>query len=219
MPSDAYQNFRENLTDVERLIGSHSQLNHEGGGRRGLGHITRSGVVMLCAAWEVYIEEVVMECVEYFGEYLDQPSDLPKSVKKNLSRKVKKADHELKPLELAGEGWKDLYKTYAEESIGNLHTPRCTKINYRFNRYVGVDDVSEMWSEEGEEIDGFVSDRGEIAHNGRHARYIQIGTLKNHLELIRRTAAETDNSLADYMKNHNPANRQPWYKIDLDEFE
>jgi hypothetical protein len=42
------------LTDVERIIVSHAQLNHKGLGRRGLGHITRSGILMLCAAWELY---------------------------------------------------------------------------------------------------------------------------------------------------------------------
>lgn len=219
MPSDAYQNFRENLKDVKRLIESHSELNHEGGGKRGLGHITRSGVVMLCAAWEVYIEEAVMECVDYFGQYVDHPSELPKTIQKNLSRKVKNAKNELKLLELAGDGWVSTYNNYAKKSTSNLHSPKCTKINRRFNRYLGIEDISSFWSEEGENVDNFVSDRGEVAHNGRRAKYIQIGTLKNHLSLIRRTTAETDNALADYMKQNNPANRQPWYKIDLDEFE
>ena len=50
MSSNAYTNFEKKLKDVERLYDSHSQLNHDGKGRRGLGHITRSGIFMLCAA-------------------------------------------------------------------------------------------------------------------------------------------------------------------------
>jgi len=50
MPSTSFLKFETNmLTDVDRIISSHTQLNHDGRGRRGLGHITRSGVLMLCA--------------------------------------------------------------------------------------------------------------------------------------------------------------------------
>lgn len=124
MPSDAYQNYRKNLKDVRELIKSHGILNHEGKGRRGLGHITRSGVVMLCAAWEVYSEEVILECVDCFISCTDDPPELPLPVRKNISQKVKDADHDLEPLALAGDGWEDVYRDYATQSIENLHTPK-----------------------------------------------------------------------------------------------
>ncbi|WP_197030545.1 HEPN domain-containing protein, partial [Halomonas sp. BC04] len=110
MPSASFRKFENNLLiDVDRIIDSHYHLNHDGGGKRGLGHITRSGVLMLCAAWELYIEEVLLEGVDYFTHQLDSPKGLPKPVQKEIARSVKEAKHDLKPLELAGEGWKDLY--------------------------------------------------------------------------------------------------------------
>jgi len=65
------------LDDVDRLIESHGQLNHDGMGRRGLGHITRSGVLMLCAAWELYLEEMLVESVRILIRRATSPNQLP----------------------------------------------------------------------------------------------------------------------------------------------
>jgi hypothetical protein len=213
MPSDAFQNFRTNLEDVTALIESHEELNYEGQGRRGLGHITRSGVVMLCAAWEVYNEEVVVECVNFVQEYADEPSDLPLTVQKNLSRKVKNADHELKPLHLAGNGWKEVYIKYTEHDVGRLNTPKHGRINERYERYLGIEDISDAWSIDADEIDDFVTVRGEIAHNGRRANYVQINSLRQYLDEVKMTASETDNFLAEYVKEQYPSYRQPWNRL------
>ena len=80
------------LTDVDRIIYSHRQLNHDGLGRRGLGHITRSGVLMLCAAWELYVEEVMLEGVTYFSDKIDNPKELPNSGAEDDVRFVLKAE-------------------------------------------------------------------------------------------------------------------------------
>lgn len=62
MASHAFGAFQYNLVDVERLIESHGALSGTGQGRRGLGHLTRAGVVLLCAAWELYLEHVLLCC-------------------------------------------------------------------------------------------------------------------------------------------------------------
>jgi len=60
MPSSAYQAFKKNRVDVVRLIDSHGKLHAGTRGKKGLGHITRSGVVMLCASWELYVESLLV---------------------------------------------------------------------------------------------------------------------------------------------------------------
>ena len=91
MPSQAYRKFLHNVHDVERLITSHNALspNGNGRGRRGLGHITRSGVVLLCAAWELYVEDLLIECSKYLSNNFFNPTELPLSVKKNLAKLIK----------------------------------------------------------------------------------------------------------------------------------
>ena len=74
------------LTDVGRIISSHAQLNHDGHGKWGLGHISHSGVLMLCAAWELYIEEVMLEVL---------PISQEKSTTQKISHKVCKKNYQV----------------------------------------------------------------------------------------------------------------------------
>ncbi len=59
MPSESFKEFQQNLTDVKRLVSLHNNLSRPNGtgtrGKRGLGHLTRGGIVLLCAAWERYV--------------------------------------------------------------------------------------------------------------------------------------------------------------------
>ena len=84
MASNSFDKFNWNIQEVGRLEEAHDALNHDGIGRRALGHITKSALVMLCAAWEVYIEDVILESIGFINNRLDEPSALPIVVKKKL---------------------------------------------------------------------------------------------------------------------------------------
>lgn len=144
MPSSALSKFEANLlVDVDRLIESHGQLNHQGMGRRGLGHITRSGVLMLCAAWELYLEELLIESARIIVARAASPADLPKKVQKEIAKAVRTSKHELKPLDLAGEGWRDVYVNHATARIQSLNTPKSSNVDTLFHLLVGVPDLSQ----------------------------------------------------------------------------
>lgn len=98
MASQAFNEFRFNILDAWRLHQAHSVLSNNTRGKKGLGHITRSGVVMLCAAWEHYQESVLVEAAGFLASQIHDPQQLPLPVKKHLSAVVKKAQHELKPM-------------------------------------------------------------------------------------------------------------------------
>ena len=122
MPSSALLKFESNmLVDVDRIIDSHSDLNHEGMGRRGLGHITRSGVLMLCAAWELYLEELASESARFLIDHVNSPDQLPLPIQKEISRIVRESKHELKLLEMAGDGWKSIYLNHVGQSVSVLN--------------------------------------------------------------------------------------------------
>lgn len=211
MPSKSFKKFEDKLlVDVDRIIASHATLNHDGGGRRGLGHLTRSGVLILCAAWELYVEEVLVEGVEYFIVKFDSPDQLPNPAKKELSAFVKKSKHELKPLELAGDGWESLYRNHAKETASAFHAPKSSNLNLLFRNFLGVDDFSRWWSLGHREIDNFVSIRGEVAHKGSDARYVNINDLKGYLLKVKQTAIEVDNELTVYLCENTPGTERPW---------
>jgi len=210
MPSSALLKFENNLlVDVDRLIDSHGQLNHEGMGRRGLGHLTRSGVLMLCAAWELYLEELLIESARTIANRANSPDDLPKQVQKEIAKAVRNSKHELKPLELAGEGWREVYLNHALAKVQSLNTPKSTPVDNNYFHLIGIPDLSHNWSIGAAEIHSFVGARGDIAHRGRDAQYVVIGGLVQYRDHISRTVIDTDNALADFLRD-NTTGRSPW---------
>jgi len=201
MPSNASNTFHYNMDDVYRLEEAYEALKPTGQGRRGLGHLTRATIVTLCACWEQYIEDVIVEGVEHLQAQARTPDDLPLKVRKVISNKVKEAKHELKPLELAGLGWKDTYLAFAKEEIGNLHSPKTENIEHLLSNYLGLDQpIRELWTCGKEGLDDFVGLRNSIAHKGKATgKYIKFWEVGSSITLITDTVVETDNALSDYL--------------------
>lgn len=165
---------------------------------------------MLCAAWELYTEEVMLEGVNYFGERHDSPKGLPKPVQKELSIHVQESRHELKPLELAGEGWRSLYRNHATEVLKGLNTPKSGNLDPLYKRFLGIEELSECWSLGKTTINDFVSARGDIAHKGSDAHYVTINNLKTYKEQVKSTVLYVDNMLAEYLCEKTPGVERPW---------
>ncbi|MGE4160044.1 MAG: HEPN domain-containing protein [Planctomycetota bacterium] len=213
MSSNSYGTFQYNLVDVDRLVESHAALSGTGLGRRGLGHITRSGVVMLCAAWEMYTEQVLLEGLDFLVNRVASPDQLPKSVQKKLSSYVREHKNELKPLHLAGDGWKTILIEYATSKTNALNTPKSGNLNELYNSFIGIDQISDSWSRTATFVDTFVGVRGDIAHRGRHADYITIPQLSDYRDGICLCVKETDNAISQHIKAVSPARRKPWNSI------
>ena len=201
------------MVDVDRLISSHEKLSPNGSGKRGLGHITRSGVVMLCAAWELYVEDLLIECTKYLSNETFKPLDLPKPVQKHLAKRIRENKNELKLLELGGSGWREVYVTYCQNEVRAINTPKTTIIEPIYEKFIGLKELSNIWTVGGQYITDFVSVRGNIAHNGRSAPYINLCELVEYNDCIKLTAKEMDNQICDYIFNLVTATVQPWRKI------
>ncbi len=212
MASSAFNEFRYNVHDAKRLYQAHGVLSAATPGKKGLGHITRSGVFMLCAAWERYHEAVLLEGVTYLSKEIRDPNNLPLSVRKHLSAITKQSSHELKPMELAGNGWRALYIAQAADETSALNTPKSGKLKVLYERLAGIPDVVTFWNIGARPIDDFVSARGDIAHNGRRSPYIAAGTLNYYIDMIETTAAEHDHAFCDYLKAASGSTYQPWRK-------
>jgi hypothetical protein len=212
MASSAFNEFRYNMHDAKRLHQAHGVLSASTPGKKGLGHVTRSGVVMLCAAWERYHEAVLVEGVAYLAREIYDPNKLPLTVRKYLSAIAKQSAHELKPMELAGNGWRALYVAQATDETTSLNTPKSGKLKVLYERLAGVPDVSTYWTVGAQPIDDFVTTRGDIAHNGRKSPYIAAGTLMHYIDMIQTAAAEHDHAFCNYLKAASGATVQPWRK-------
>lgn len=210
MPSDSFLAFKNNLVDVDRLIADHAKLHNGSPGKKGLGHITRSGVVMLCAAWELYAESVLVEALEYLAEKCQSPDALPLEVRKELAKHVKNAKNELRPLALANDGWRDVLIAHSKQWCAALNTPKAGPLDDLFKKFLGVPSLSSSWTCGAVTLNAFVGVRGDIAHRGRHANYVKLDGLKNYRGLIAASAVETDNAVSAHLVAIAPGGKKPW---------
>jgi len=212
MASKSYKNYLQNLKDVDRLVKTHSSESGRTQGKKGLGHLTRSGVVMLCAAFEVYIEEIVEEVVETYIDNFDCLKEFPKQLKKRVAFLTKEHHNELEVINLVGNGWKNVLRSFVQNDLSQLNTPKFGNIDIIFNRYVGIKDFSNKWEFDKNKLNEFVSNRGEIAHNGGKANYVKISFLKSSRESVTNLTKEIDSLVCDHITVITPGNSQPWRK-------
>lgn len=212
MPSKALRKFEgAMMKDVNRIIQTHADIQNGNPGNMGLGHLTRSGVLLLCAAWELYIEELLIEAVTANIARSPTPGGLPVSVQKTISQYVKASKHELKPLAMAGDGWKTIYLDIARESVVGLNTPKKHNIDQLYSALVGIPDLSNAWTLGPAAINDFVEARGDIAHRGSDAGNIHMNKLRDVFKpQINRCAIETDNATTTFIRNAFEPHSYPW---------
>lgn len=218
MPSDSRQFFkRKLLPDVGKLLETHDELNPPGRGRRHLGHITRSGVLSLCSAWELYVEDVVLESAKFLIRDITTPDNLPDRVK-GMIVKVAKADkHNFGVLTLCGTGWKTIYLDAVRTNCERLNTPKFGNVSSLMYDWLGVDigSLEDAWRNPKAHLNDFVTLRGEIAHRGADAQYVRRDALSNSITLIDQFTIDTDNFLRSHLYECTNMVRRPWNTIPI----
>jgi hypothetical protein len=211
MPSESFKNFQHVFKDVKRLAASHAKLKSGQAGKQGLGHITKSGFVLLCAAWEVYNEDLVCEIVKKHCEFCLTPADLDLGVQKLLAGYTKVHKHELKVLELAGDKWKDVYKELAQERAYAVNTPKPEQLRSLYQQVLAIEDVTTLWGDVNSvrQIEQMVVDRGAIAH-GRYGFYIKSKYFEAMQALVLSIVRSIDSAFCDHIKRRY--GKQPWKK-------
>lgn len=210
MPSHAFGSFEYNIVDVDRLIATHAKLHDGKPGKKGLGHITRSGTVMLCAAWELYVEMLLQEASAFLAKSITLASELPADVQKQISVVVRNEKNDLAPMRLAGDGWKAVLIDHVVARTESLNTPKSVRVMPLFLQLLGIADISTAWTLGTQPLDDFVGVRGDIAHRGRHANYIHIWKLDEYRAQIHRYACETDNFVRAHLRDLHALKKAPW---------
>ena len=221
MSSKARKKFQQSmLPEVTKLVESHKALSAMMGlGKRHLNHITQSGVLMLCASWELYVEELAVEEAGHLFKRAKSPGCLPNLVQKTIVNALNNDKHELKPLELAGEGWKKVYKDNLDKKIEKFNSPKPTNINELYKNHLGWESPSDVWGVKPEYIIKFVELRGDITHGnfgGKKLDYVQIKELRNYISTISKTVDEQDNAANNYIfetTKYEMRFKRPWRRI------
>jgi RiboL-PSP-HEPN len=213
MPSEAYLEFNQNLTDVHRLVLLHRQVSGTGRGRRGLGHLTRGGLLLLCAAWERYVETAIVEGAQIVANKLPGINALPPSVRQKVQNHANNNSTVWSAAQLGTPQWGQVYIDAITRRVDKLHTPKHHKLQPIFQDFLAVADIEAAWSEGKAPIDDFVALRGEVAHRGGQSRYIHFWQLENFESKVTQYVQETDNYLSDHLRTLVNPRRRPWNRI------
>lgn len=142
----------------------------------------RSAVLLLCAVWEAFVEDLLRNAVTFLIENVIDTGKLPLSIRKIAAQDVKNDKHELSPWFLAGDHWKAHLTKLCDQRIQAFNTPKSEQIRSMYFDFLGINIIDAWeWDYSSEDtgslkfdkentvefIDRFVSLRGAIAHGRR----------------------------------------------------
>lgn len=152
----------------------------------------RAMVVLLCAGWEAFVEDLLESAVNLIIDNTDDGSKLPKTLRKLVADEIRRGKNELSPWLLSGNKWKEYVRVYCRTKISKLNTPTSEHIKRVYVELLNVD-ILEAWEWEydagadgmvrfdrennSQIIDDFVSCRGSIAHGRGVFKYSTLPLL------------------------------------------
>lgn len=210
MPSTAFTEYKANLKDVHRLVLLHRSLSGTSPGRRGLGHLTRGGIVLLCAAWERYVETVSVEAATFLTRKLPSHASLPAVPRQKVVDYANSGKNAWTAAQLTTSTWTDIYLDALRKRTEALNTPKHENLQPIFEAFLDVPDIATFWPSGKTPIDEFVSLRGEVAHRGAQSTYVHFGQLTKYEQEVTAWVTATDNSLSDHLHTLVTPNLRPW---------
>ena len=207
----AMENLIRNMDDVNRLLKIHKKLTGSGPGRRaGVEVLNKSGVVLIMACWEAFIEDLAKEAYDYLISKADTYTIIPNKVRVLASKSLRQDNDESKIWELAENGWRKVLHDHKNElftkHIGKFNTPKPDNINDLFEKLIGLKDLSISWRWERMSVDQskgklvlFNEDRGAIAHRAATKEPISIDYVRFYRNFVYRLAVKSANHVNKYL--------------------
>lgn len=165
---------------------------------------------MLCAAWELYFEDLIKESVDMIVDRCQDPHNLPTTMRKKLAKEASAPPDELSVLSLCNDGWGEVLKEAAEREVARLNTPKSEQLGVLVRHYLGIENISTAWTIGADGINDIVTVRGDVAHRGRNADYLPIGTLESYKNRIHYSVVETDGYVSCHLKEILGLRTKPW---------
>lgn len=211
MASKARAAFDKNCADIDRLMEIHTDYGGTGAGYRNqLEVLNKSAVVLLCAIWEAYCEDIAAEAVEHIVTHADA-ADLSDGIRRIIAVELKADKHELAIWRLAGEEWRivmrDRLAKLQQDRNRRLNTPKAAEIQEMFEKAIGIKDITAKWFWSGmsvakarNKLDKYVELRGDIAHRGKPNTNCSKDKVTDFLNHIKRLVKKTGGSVNTYVK-------------------
>jgi hypothetical protein len=173
------------------------------GRKRGVEVLNKSAIVLMCAVWEAYCEDLAAEAVEHLVLHAESALALPKALLKAVARELEKDENDLAVWGLAGDGWKAILRSrlvdITERRNRSLNTPKAGNIDSLFEEAVGITKVSGSWywqnvtpAKARTKLDGYVNQRGDVAHRSKAAASIKKSHATGFIKHAERIVDATD---------------------------
>lgn len=223
MPSEARTAFDANLLDIGRLVALHENESGVKQGRRyGLEVLNKSAIVLICAYWEAYCEDLAAEALEHIVKYSKSGESLPKELRKSLLKHLNNDKDELALWRISGDGWRTearaRFQALKDARDRKLNTPKADQIDALFLEAIGLEKVSSSWRWSKkltvvgarDKLDRFVTLRGSIAHRGKATGSVTKAQVIDFLELAKNLASKTGGKVNSFV--HASVGRRLWIK-------
>lgn len=210
--SNALKSFMENCDDVPRLLEIHEDIAGTSRGRKyDVEVLNKSAIVLTCAFWEAYNEDICIEGVNHICKYMSGPDRLPASVKKIIARELKSQKHELAVWKLSGDGWKHVLRSSVRGFVKGFNTPKSENLISLFRKALGIKDITAAWArpylsreKARSKIDNFVTLRGDIAHRGKPAGSVRKKQCEDFVEVVEDIVQRADGYVIRHLQHIAP---------------
>lgn len=201
--SKARHNFEENVKDVDRLLEIHKDLGGPDRGRRfELEVLNKSAVVLICACWEAYVEDICEEATDFVIDNVPAAEDLPRGLQESIATKLFNERNPLAVWTKIGTGWQSLAKQRVRELTEALHHPNMAKVKSLFNTTLGIRDISKEWHWQRvspklarKKLKEFIKMRGDIAHRVQLEDTVKKSTCTAFLKYVNGIIKATDRAV------------------------
>lgn len=206
------------VPDVTRLIEFHEKETGSAPGRRRpeIQVVSRSAVVLICAYWEAFCEDLAAEALHHLADNASDGISLPKELKKTFKSvllNAKEQQDELAIWRLAGDGWRTVLRERADLLVNDddrsLNTPKTEQVKTFFQVNVGISNITTNWKWHKNNparttglLDEFVTLRGAIAHRGSPSGGVLKGHATRGMDLVLRLAAASAKAVSDHLNKH-----------------
>ena len=216
--------LKSNMAEINRLLAIHKQVAGAGAGRKlDVEVLNKSGIVLLLACWEAYIEDLAAAAFKRLLTVATEPTAFPEHVLAIAAKEIKKSDT-LTFWGIAKDGWKAELTKHGQRVLdlyierGSFNTPSAPKIDRLFSEMVGLTSVSKQWYWGGmshirsaEKLAQLIELRGNIAHRVKTSHPVMKADVVQYKQFIYRLAVITHNRTNVFLQTRFATKHWPKY--------
>lgn len=207
------------LLDINRYLRDRPKF------RRNLEVLNKSGIVLLVACWESFVEDLASHSFDFMLSNATKPNVFPTKVLTRSSKVFWDSKDERGVWALADVGWRTVLTSHKsrilQDYIGSFNTPRSAQVDALFEMLIGFKNSSSHWhwknmsnNQAKKKLGDLITLRGAIAHRVSASKSVTRRSFLDYCIFISRVGMITSNTLRDFV--HKRVGEYPWRAIKLE---